>query len=65
MATRNNRNRPAVDTGERASFEVLSNLSHDNEDYLPGDTVDLTESQAIELGPQVVKPAAKAAKAAE
>ncbi|MET3461283.1 hypothetical protein [Variovorax atrisoli] len=60
MATRK---RTAAEAGPTATFEVISNLSLDNEDYVPGDTVELTEEQAIELGPQVVKPvAAKAAK---
>ena len=47
--------------GPAAEFEVLSNLSHDNEDYTPGDTVELTEAQALAAGPEVVRPlAAKA-----
>lgn len=63
MATRNKRTN-AAEPGVTASFVVQSNLSLDNESYAPGDLVDLTEDQAIELGPEVVRPAA-ADKAAE
>lgn len=62
MATRNRKT--AAEPGTTATFDVISNLSLDNEDYVPGDTVELTEAQAVEIGPQVVQPA-KAAKAAE
>lgn len=57
MATRNKRT-AAAEPGTTASFVVQSNLSLDNESYAPGDLVDLTEDQAIELGPEVVRPAA-------
>ncbi|RSZ35082.1 MULTISPECIES: hypothetical protein [unclassified Variovorax] len=56
MATRNKRT--VAEAGPTATFEVLSNLSLDNEDFVPGDTVELSEEQAIEIGPQVVKPVA-------
>lgn len=56
MATTRKRS-VAAEPGTTASFEVLSNLSLDNETYAPGETVDLTEEQALELGPQVVRPA--------
>lgn len=59
MATSNKRTRTAAAGPETtATFEVLSNLSHDHDDYVPGDQIELTEEQAIALGPQVVKPAA-------
>lgn len=44
-----------------ASFIVQSNLSFDGDDYAPGDPVELTEAQALELGPDVVLPAPAAA----
>ena len=56
MATR--KRTVAAEPGTTASFEVLSNLSLDNETYAPGETVELTEEQAIEVGPQVVRPVA-------
>jgi hypothetical protein len=51
MATRRN-----TTAGPTAAFEVLIALSHDNEDYEVGDTVELTEAQALALGPQIVRP---------
>lgn len=48
--------------GPTALFTVLSNLSHDGDDYAVGDTVELTEAHALALGSDVVAPA-KAAKA--
>lgn len=62
MATR--KRTASAEPGTTAAFEVLSNLSLDNEPYAPGETVDLTEEQALELGPQVVRPVT-AAKAGE
>lgn len=32
-----------------AQFEVVSRLEHDGETYMPGDTVELTEAQALPL----------------
>lgn len=52
MATRKN----AAAAGPTATFKVLSPLSHDGEDYAIGDQVELTEAQALALGPQVVEP---------
>lgn len=43
--------------GPKSLYDVLSNLSHDGEDYAPGGQVELTEAQAALL-PGVVKPAA-------
>lgn len=40
-----------------ALFLVKSNLSHDGDDYAVGDTVELTEAQALALGPEVIEPA--------
>lgn len=42
--------------GPTAQFTVLSNLSHDGEDYKPDEIVELTEAQAIAAGPDVVEP---------
>lgn len=47
--------------GPIATFIVQSNLSLDGDDYAPGDPVELTEAQAVELGPEVVLPAPAAA----
>lgn len=57
MATRKRTASAEAGAPVTAAFEVVSNLSLDNEDYVPGDTVYLTEDQAIEVGSQVVKPA--------
>lgn len=40
----------------KATFKVLSPLSHDNEEYAVGEAVELTEAEALALGPQVVEP---------
>lgn len=57
MATSKTTKAVRADLGPKALYEVLSNLSHDNEAYAPGDQVELTEAQAAQL-PGVVKPAA-------
>lgn len=59
MAT-TRRNTATTATGPSASFEVLVALSHDNEDYAAGDPIELTEAQAVALGPQIVRPVAPA-----
>jgi len=35
--------------GATAEFEVVSRLDHGGETYMPGDTVELTEAQALPL----------------
>jgi hypothetical protein len=39
--------------------KVLTNLSHDGKDYVPGDVVELTEAQVKPLLPDVVEPMGK------
>lgn len=53
MATKKN----AAAAGPTATFKVLSPLSHDGDDYAIGEAVELTEAQALALGPEVVEPA--------
>lgn len=46
--------------GATAKFEVISPLQHDGEEYAIGETVELTEAQALALVPHTVKPLGKA-----
>lgn len=52
MATKKSADAPT------AKFEVLSPLQHDKVDYAIGETVELTEEQALALVPHTVKPLA-------
>lgn len=53
MATRKRAN----DDGVKKTYLVIDSLNHDQEDYKPGDEVELTSSQAEPLlAAKVVKP---------
>lgn len=41
---------------QKYPFRVKSNLNHNNEDYAPNDTVELTEKEASALSSDVIEP---------
>jgi hypothetical protein len=51
MATKKAAKKPTADvaTGEATTYKVLRPVKHDGDDYLPGDSIDLTPDHAGHL----------------
>lgn len=49
--------KPTKDGGDAKPYIVISPLDHDGQRYMPGDQVELTDTQAAPLMPHTVKPA--------